>query len=98
MARTKTKDKHGTGKRPGLGPDPLLVTALKKENQRLLQRIAILEILCTTAQSRIKILEKELDPHAPEKLINEELETVLHAFVETNRPLRHKRRHVKKPD
>ena len=92
MKKAKTEAKRSGGKRAVPGTAPLLLEALKSENERLRQRIALLETLCVTAQNRIKALETELDPNAPEKLTGDELEAILHAVLETNRPVRRKRR------
>lgn len=92
----KAKPKHPpkNAKARRSNPADQLITSLKNENQRLLQRISLLETLCTTAQSRIKTLEAELDPDASEKLTGDELEAILHAVLESSGPLRRKRRQV----
>lgn len=91
MAKTKIKAPRSSKRRSRLTTSAL-VEALRSDNKRLLQRVALLETLCATAQNRMKPLETELDPATPEKLTSDELEAILHAVLETNRPHRRKRR------
>jgi hypothetical protein len=92
MPGKKTKPSRSAVKSPATRPEPSVVIALREENERLLQRISLLETLCITAQNRIKALETELDPNAPEKLTGDELEAILQAVLETSGPVRRKRR------